>query len=90
MTNHTLESFPWASYHNITIENAPKLPSRHHYYLVQPLVPGFALGEKKWRKSILLIEVGIVHIVTTNTLLIILILDMWFSNIAFLKIKSKI
>ncbi|KAL8792172.1 MAG: hypothetical protein Q9195_005268 [Heterodermia aff. obscurata] len=49
MLDYTLETFPYASYHNMTVEDTPELPSKHHYFLVQPIVPGFALNDKTWR-----------------------------------------
>ena len=50
MVDYTLETFPWASYHNMIVKDTPELPSKHHYFLVPPIVPGFALNDKSWSK----------------------------------------
>ena len=50
MVDYTLETFPWSSYHNITVKDTTELPSKHHYFLFGPVVPGFALNDKSWSK----------------------------------------
>lgn len=52
MIDYTLETFPWASYHNLTVKDTPELPSKHHYFLICPIIPGFALNDKTWSKSL--------------------------------------
>ncbi|KAL8734032.1 MAG: hypothetical protein Q9166_001793 [cf. Caloplaca sp. 2 TL-2023] len=49
MVGQTLETFVWAAYHSIDITAASELPSKHHYLLFQPFLPGFALYDKTWR-----------------------------------------
>ena len=53
MLDYTLETFPWASYHNMMVKDTPELPSKHHYLLLQPIIPGFALNDKTWSKSLI-------------------------------------
>lgn len=51
MIGYTLENFPFAAYHDIDVKETLELPSKHHYFLLQPIVPGFALYDKTWSKS---------------------------------------
>ena len=48
MLGHSLDTFPWANYHNISVRSTA-LPSKHHYFLLQPIVPGFALYDKTYK-----------------------------------------
>lgn len=50
MIGYTLENFPFAAYHDIDVKETPELPSKHHYFLLPPIVPGFALYDKTWSK----------------------------------------
>ena len=45
---NTLKPFLWASYHHLDMGKYETLPSKHHCFLVVPLLPGFALNDKKW------------------------------------------
>ena len=49
MVGQSLSNFPFASYHEIFIAKVAELPSDHHYFLLQPLIPGFALHDKTWK-----------------------------------------
>lgn len=51
IAGQSLDTFHWASYHNISVTDSPELPSRHHYFLLQPYLPGFTLHDKTWSKS---------------------------------------
>ena len=50
MLGYSLDDFPWAKYHDISIVDTPDLP-KHHYFLLGPIVPGFALNDKTWSES---------------------------------------
>lgn len=49
MNSQPLGEFPYRTYHSITIKELDSLPSNHHYFLVDPMIPGFALLDKTWK-----------------------------------------
>ena len=49
MGEQSLSEFIFAAFHRIQIAETPVLPSDRHYFLCQPLVPGFALDDKTWK-----------------------------------------
>ena len=51
MIGQSLDTFRWAGYHNIQIMDTPDLPSKHHHFLLLPIVLGFTLQDKQWSKS---------------------------------------
>ena len=51
MTTQPFDGFPWATYHSIKIKESESLPSDHHYFLMEPMVPGFALFDKHGKSS---------------------------------------
>ena len=40
----------WAAYSSIVVAKHEALPSKHHCFLFQPLVAGFALDGKTWSR----------------------------------------
>ena len=51
-------TFKWATYEAINIKSTETL-TPHHYFLLGPFVPGFALKEKRWSKSLTLRYIGL-------------------------------
>ncbi|KAL9040175.1 MAG: hypothetical protein Q9214_004591 [Letrouitia sp. 1 TL-2023] len=49
MLSQALSEAIFASFHHINISNTPSLPTDSHYFLIGPIIAGFALFDKAWK-----------------------------------------
>lgn len=49
MFGQELSDFEFGTFHHINLATTTSLPSDQHYFLMQPIIAGFALYDKTWK-----------------------------------------